>query len=521
MNEQHLDASHNICSRILEIGGRFAARDAIIFPDYGDAGRLTHARFAELVANAAGYLHAHGVQRGDRVLLCLDNQPELVLFVFGCAWLGAGAVLVNQRLGSGEMAYLLEDSAARCVVTGAAYAPLFAGYAGAVHLAGRAGSAAPLPSQMETRAVDLFSQDFARPPLAPVAETELAFVLYTSGTTSKPKGVMITHAHAAWAARQNIASLGVTEQDVALLFVPLYHTLGFSYMMLSSLLSGGAIVLRRTFHPNQFWDDALTYGCTWTTLFPFILHFLWSMEVPERHAFRFWGYGSRSAETEARFRVQTIGLWGMTELFAIGCSSHGMEVPSLSVGRPIQAFGHRLTNTQPATEPFGTEISGDFEIQGEPGKTLFLGYLNKPEETRAAFTDDGWFMTGDRFFQTHDGIFFYEVRVKDIIRVCGENVSAVEIEMAVYRSGVVKEVAVVSGVDELQGEVPVAFALLADPKADHEQARDKVLAACNQYLAEFKHPREVFFLEDFPRAEIGKIAKKQLRELLATEQYSI
>ncbi|UTH76457.1 class I adenylate-forming enzyme family protein [Chromobacterium sp. IIBBL 290-4] len=508
----------NICHRLKHICQLNGERAALCFPDR-DSGRLSYAQLFRSITEAAYRLHSFGIGTGSRVMLCLDNQPELVVLAFACGYLGAVGVVANNRLGKDELDYQLRDAQVGHVVTSSDYLALFEDHAHDLDYkvivcdgenARTAGALPKLPL------VENLAASTRVWPIVEVSPSSPALIFYTSGTTSHPKGVVISHALISWAADRNIASLGVGASDATLVFFPLHHTLGFSYQLLTSLFSGGLTVLRRVFNPARFWDDAEHFQCTWAAILPFVCHALTAFPIPERHSFKFWGFPSRNKEVEVAFKVRTTGWWGMTELFAIGCvTAHDGDDPNYSVGSPVPNIRYRLADTVPEGGPFDAVLSGELQIAGESGQSLFSGYLNKPEETAQAFSEDGWFRTGDRFFQSAEGILFFDVRLKDIIKVGGENVSSAEIEFAAFSSGLIKEVAVIAAPDPLWVEVPVVFAVLNEQgRSDEASARVRIMDTCHQRLADFKQPRHVFFLDDFPRAGMGKIAKNVLRGMV-------
>ena len=510
------DLGANACLALAHVCARHGQRTALYLPDLGSDAKLSYAQFYQAVGNAAAALNRLGIKRDDRLVLCLDVEPHALILVFACAYLGATAVLVGNRLSQEEMHYIVHDAAPSMIITSLDDLGLFAGdlrvsKVVVAALGEETGKWPVFPGLNELTATQGACAD-----MASVAADHPALILYTSGTTSKPKGVVISHAHLVWSAQSNIEHLQVTENDVTLVFFPLCHTMAFSYQVLTSLYSGGAMVLRRVFNPQRFWDDAARFACTWAAILPFVCHALAALETPSRHSFRFWGFPSRNTDVEALFGVKTVGWWGMTELFAIGSLTSEQRSADInySIGKPVSGYCYRLADAVANAGPFNARISADLQLNAQPGKNLFLGYLNKPDETREAFTEDGWYITGDRFFENAEGVLFFDVRLKDIIKVGGENVSASEIEFAAYASAMISEVAVVSRPDPLLTEVPVLFAVLnADGREDQGLARQRIEQACRERLADFKRPHEIIFLLDFPRAGLRKIAKNQLRQM--------
>lgn len=518
------DVAHNLFTRLAAVGEKRPDAPAIAFSEYGADGVISYARLLDRIGAAARLLDERGLKHGDRVILCLDNQPELIVFTFACARLGLTSLFFNNRLKQRELEPMFEQSKARCVVTNEVGAEAWGRLLERVEHAivvQRGITPKGDGRDLKTTFRDVFAVETGAPSCTPVSALDPAFVFYTSGTTAVPKGAVITHGHARWTAERNIDLLAVGAEDATLLLAPLHHVLAFSFQLLTTLFSGGCVVLQRTVHATRFWEDALRYRCTWASMLPHILHALDAVPVPETHYFKFWSFGCKYLPIEARYRVETVGWWGMTELFAVGSTTRRFDgaARNLSVGKAMPDYEYRLVDTRADPGPFGAVLNGDMHIKGERGATIFLEYLDRPEETQQAFTADGWFVTGDRFYQDPEQTLFFDTRVKDIIRVGDENISAAELELAVYASGMVREAAVVARKDKMLGEVPIVCAILnAEGEADRVRAEAEIRRSCRERLTEFKRPRAVMFFEEFPRAELGKVAKNRLRELVANQE---
>lgn len=488
-------------------------------PFDGQREAWTYAAFADRVARVAAGLHARGVSAGDRVLVHLDNCPEAVFAWFGCAWLGAVAVTTNARSSDDELAYFAERSAAVAGIT----QPRFAARVAAACRGLRwiavtatdngedAGPARPAasdgfdaidadPSRLPDRAPD---------PLAPFS------VQFTSGTTSRPKGVLWTHANALWGARVNAAHETLRADDVHMVTLPLFHTNAQAYSMLATLWAGATAVVNPRFSASRFWPVSIEEGCTWASVIGFIPRALMDQDVPA-HRYRLWGTGVCEPPSDARYRVKTLGWWGMTETITHGTVGlPDLPNASMSMGLPAPEYGIRIRVDGRDAEPGET---GDFQVRGVRGLSLFAGYLDDPAATAASFTDDGWFLTGDRVTLGGDGWLYFADRTKDMLKVGGENVAASEVERVVMTVPGVVEVAVVGRRDPMLDEVPVAFvrASVGDEAGRAALAR-AIDAACAAGLAGFKRPREVRVVEDLPRSTLEKINKAALRAMIAGE----
>ncbi len=476
----------------------------------------TYAQFADRVARFAAGLQARGVRPGDRVLVHLDNCPEAVFAWFGCAWMGAVAVTTNARSSADELAYFAEHAQVVAGITQPRFASLVASSCRglrwlAVTLTDNgddAGAATP-------SAADAFEAIDADPstlpershdPLAPFS------VQYTSGTTSRPKGVLWTHANALWGARINATHEDLRADDVHMVTLPLFHTNAQAYSMLATLWAGATAVVNPRFSASRFWSVSLEEGCTWASVIGFIPRALADQSVPA-HRYRLWGTGVCEPPSDAHYKVKTLGWWGMTETITQGTVGH-VHLPNapLSMGLPAPEYGIRIEVDGREARPGET---GDFLVRGVRGLSLFAEYLNNPQATRDSFDAQGWFITGDRVTLGENGWLYFADRSKDMLKVGGENVAASEIERVIMTVPGVIEAAVVGRKHPMLDEVPVAFVRCGLARSDEQRAlADAIQAACDATLAEFKRPREVRLVDELPRSTLEKINKAELRRQL-------
>ncbi len=477
-----------------------------------------YAEFARVVQQVAAGLASRGVKAGDHVLVHLDNCPETVFAWFGCAWLGAVAVTTNARASQDEIAYFADHAQ----VVGGITQPRFVERVSAAcpALSWLAvtntdnGEAAGTATPSRSDSFDALLGDpaslgeRAHDPGAPFS------VQYTSGTTSRPKGVCWTHANALWGARINALHQGLMPDDIHLVTLPLFHTNAQAYSMLACLWAGATAVVQPRFSASRFWPVSIEERCTWTSLVPFITRALTRQPIPKSHDYRLWGSAVCEPPTDETFGVRTMGWWGMTETITHGIVSvHDRPAEPLSIGRPAPEYEIRVTDTLGRLcQPGDT---GDLAIRGVRGLSLFDQYLHNPQATADSFDEFGFFLTGDRIRIGEHGELYFGDRSKDMLKVGGENVAASEIERVIMTVAGVEEVAVVARKHEMLDEVPVAFVrtLLGDD-AQREALLESVRSACAEALADFKQPHEVRLIEDFPRSTLEKIAKAQLRAFL-------
>lgn len=484
-------------------------------PLHGARREYTYAEFAQEVRRVAVGLRARGVQQRDTVMIHLENCPEFLITWFALARLGAVAVCTNARSSSEELRYYGEHSG--CV--GAVTQPRFAALVGQalpslrflVVTGSDAGEAAPDDARPSSS--DLFETlrgDDDATVRGAVASFDPAWIQYTSGTTSRPKAVVLTHANALWAGKVNAAHEALTPADVHLIHLPLFHINALAYSMLATLWVGGTAVLVPRFSASRFWDVSVRNRCTWAGMIPFAVRALAAGEIPTEHSFRMWGTGAHLPTEDARFGLRTMGWYGMTETV-----SHPVMDEHLDPGRPM-AMGRPSPEYEVAVKrEDGTNAepgeTGSIFVRGIPGLSLFAEYLHDPAATAAALDERGWLRTGDVVMLHEDGYMTFADRSNDVLKVGGENVAASEVERVILGVGGVSEVAVVGRPHPMLDEVPVAFVIALEGTTVDA---DAVLAACRAQLADFKVPREVRIVEEMPRSTLNKIAKAELRRLL-------
>jgi crotonobetaine/carnitine-CoA ligase len=483
------------------------------------ARKWTYGEFHERVGALAAGLAQRGIRPGEYLLIHLDNCVEAMLAWFACVELGAIAVTTNTRSAPAEIEYFAGHCGAVAAITQPAYAETISAHcrnlrwlAVTSHDAGAApaqGHAAPRSDRFE----NLFADSADRPRRAADPHAACS-VQYTSGTTSRPKAVLWTHANALWGAKVNAAHQDLHQGDVHQTYLPLFHTNALAYSMLASLWVGATCVIQPRFSASRFWSVALEHGCSWTSTIPFCMKALLEREIPKQHKFRLWGTAVCEPPPFAAFGVKIIGWWGMTETITHGIVGE-LDQPNtpMSIGRAAAEYAIRITDDDGAPTPVGG--TGNLLIRGIPGLSLFKEYLHNEKATRESFDEHGYFITGDRVTLLQHGYIKFGDRAKDMLKVGGENVAASEIEQVIAVVPGVREAAVVAKKHPMLDEVPVVFII---PQAGVECAppdlHDNVMAACRNALADFKVPREIRFVDEMPRSTLEKVAKAELRKLL-------
>lgn len=507
---------------------RWGAREALCFRDR----RYSFTDVAVGVDRVARGLIALGVGPGDRVALWMVNRPEWIETAFAVLDIGAVLVPVNTRLRTDDVAYILAQSGASTLVLAArsgrvdylAMVRELVPVAGASRLPalerivvlGEAPGPATIPwaELLERGATVDEATRAAR--AEPVEPEDLAFLMYTSGTTGLPKGVM--HGHRMI---RNVTDrafrLAITEQDVIMMYLPLFHLFAFSEGMLTSMVTGARQVLTETFDPDE--SLALIARERATVLHGFDTHY---KELLDAHARQprdvasvrtgILAAGMASSASIARRARALFGPlvsgYGMSELgvgVAIGSLDSTEEQSCEASGYP--APGYEIRIVDPATgrdQPAGTP--GEILVRGY---TLMRGYYDKPDATAAAIDADGWMHTGDMGLLRADGHLRFMGRYKDLLKIGGENVDPMEVEAYLMSHPAIDLAAVVSYPDARLSEVGVAFVRCAPGV---RLTAPDVVAHCRGRIASFKIPRHVVFVDDFPMTSSGKIQKVKLRE---------
>jgi crotonobetaine/carnitine-CoA ligase len=510
---------------------RHAADPARVFAvaedDLGGTTVITYAQQLSRARASAGALAALGVGAGDRVHLHTANRPEFFDAWFAAALLGAVLLPTGPQSTAEELRYVLEQAtpavslvtpglrgpvaaAARLARAGAGPAPrivaLHGDDADGLPALARQAEPAPLPAPGSAETA------FAREP-----DTRTAAILYTSGTTSRPKGVLVTHANYVAVGEAMAGHLGITEHDRWLIALPLFHANAQYYCTMSALAAGASIVLAPRFSASNWARQAADHGATLGSLFAAPIRMILARppgEAETRSKLRAVLFAQNLTDGQAsafehRLGTRLLQLYGMTE--TVLPPTVNPDSPARrwsSIGRRLPGAVLRVAGADGAPVPPGTP--GELLVGGVPGVTLAAGYFRDPRATAAAFRD-GWLRTGDLARLDGDGFAYFVDRVKDMIKRSGENVSAGEIERVAADHPAVAECAAIGVPDPLRDE---AIVLVAVPAPGTAPRPDELIAWCAGRLAPYKVPGSVVFTDALPRTSVGKIAKARLRAQL-------
>ncbi|MCH5677589.1 class I adenylate-forming enzyme family protein [Streptomyces gilvus] len=471
----------------------------------------TYAELRRSFETLAGRLHELGLRRGDRLLYAGLNHPSLVHAMFAAMDLGAVFVPVDPRLASPERAWVMEDIRPQVVVVADEFREAFA---------------AAAPGQTTVLSADGPGQggiaglieSGGAPARSPVARTDLALILYTSGTTGRAKGVLHTH-EMILANGLNLARLlGTRRDDVGLVMTPMFHTAGINTSPVNLWAYGGEVVLLPRMDGPAALDAIVRHRVTRIDTVTAALHVLFhtpGFGDADLAAIRSLNVGGAAipAEQVASFRKHGAEVFmavGMTECcVAAALAPERIDAKPASVGTPLSLVDARLVDIESGREVTGPGVPGELRLRGP---SVSQGYWNNPQATAAAFDSEGWYRTGDIARMDEDGDLYLVGRVKDVIKTGGESVAAAEVERVIAEHPAVSVCAVVGAPDERWGETIVA---VVSVRAGRTLGLEELRAFCADRLARFKLPTGLVVTDDIPMTASGKIAKGRIRERIA------
>ena len=486
-------------------------------PKDGSVARWSYAEFVTATRRLAAGLAARGIAKGDKVIIHSENSPEMVLAWYACATLGAVGVTTNTRSVTAEMTYFIEQAGAVAAITQPQFAAMVAEAGPALKWiavtadnSGVAASGDELDHGYET--FDDLYGDEADCPDRPAEPMAPAGIMFTSGTTSRPKAVVHTHANALWAGRVGPTNIGMHPGGVYLIFLPFFHVNAQSWSMWTTVLgAGGTIVLQPKFSSSRFWEVVATHDVTHISLIPFVYTAVAGQPIPD-NKLEVGVFGAIAPPIEDLLQCKVVPAFGMTEtVIHATTAAPFQDIPPGSMGKPTP--GYELLVVDIDTGEVLTDGSvGELWVRGTRGVQLFLEYYGNPDANAKSFTHDGWFKTGDRVRIGEGGAIFYSERDKDMLSVGAENVSGKEVEDLCRTVTGVAEVAVVGRTHPMLGMVPVAFVIKGAGAPDDAELERQIIDLAKDKLSDFKVPRAVYCVEEFPRATLDKIAKNKLRE---------
>jgi long-chain acyl-CoA synthetase len=475
----------------------------------------------DLVTNIAGGLKALGVESRDRIAILMDNCPEYIVSYFAILRAGGVAVPINTFLTPDEISYILNDSNCKFLI----YNNSFSSHAEKI--------IKTIPDIKifmfnEIPQIPLYPPllkgEIATPTLLQGGEGELtddevAVLLYTSGTTGFPKGAMLTHRNLLSNAEACMKVMNVSSKDRILLFLPLFHSFSFTVCVILPIYAGARIILLKSVKPfskviNSIFKGRTTLFIAVPTVYnvlskkrmPFIARCLFKLLINIRACIS--GAAALPEDTihafEKRFNIPLIEGYGLTEASPVVAVNplKGIRKPA-SVGPPVPGVEAAVVGEDGRKLPAGE--TGELIVKGP---NVMKGYFNKPEETETVLRD-GWLYTGDMARIDEDGYIYIVDRKKDLIIIDGMNVYPREVEDFILKHPSVEECAMVGIPDGKGSETPILY---IRKKEDAVIGETEIRNYLKGRIAQFKNPKKIIFIDQFPKTATGKIKKTELRK---------
>jgi O-succinylbenzoate-CoA ligase len=473
---------------------------------------VTYAQLQQRTEQTAGALRAAGIGSGDVVAVLLHNSLRFVDLMFACAHLGAVFMPLNWRLAGPELQYIVEHAEATALVSEPELASLSDGLVAPELIRLQLGA----PSGEDWQPLEeLIAGSDPVTEAAPISGEAVMRLMYTSGTTSRPKGAMITYDNLYWKCATHAVELGFTSADRGLACGPLYHVGALDITLTNVLYVGGSVHVLPRFDAAAALEAIERHRITNVWLAPAMVNLIVAeptLAQRDCSSVRLIVDGGEKMPLPLINKVLSAfpGAWfsdayGLTETVSGDTYlDKGKSLDKLgSVGKPVLHTEVQILD--PADTPVPAGQIGEICLRGPK---VFKGYWRDPEATARALRG-GWFHTGDLGYLDEDGFLFVVDRLKDMIISGGENIASLEVERAVYEHPAVLEAAVVASPDPRWSEVPVAYVVLA---AGEELTEEELSVFCLERLAKYKAPKAFRFVDALPRNPSGKILKRVLRD---------
>lgn len=484
---------------------KFKDKPAIVYQDQ----QITFYQLNQRVNLLANALSELGVKKGDRVASMLFNTPELIEVYFAAAKIGAISVPVNFRLVSREVDYILNDSKSKVLIFDYNLKHIIGEVADKVSL--QLISIGKKKYSDFNNYEDLLASASYEEPQVSISETDLRFIMYTSGTTGFPKGAMFTHRNNLWAALSIVITKKYDVSEVVLVVNPLFHM--NSYInVIACIFRGNTIVVMKKFDPYEMMRLIEKEKVTMCSIVPTICNRLLKGSYDKEfntNSWRYctctgtaWPFAMKKAFMKRYPHVVMADAYGATEVFS-GTLIEGPEMLKRprSVGRPYLDTIIRVVNEQ-----------GNDMPPGEAGEIIFYGphvtqgYWQNPKATENALRD-GWFHSGDVGYFDENGYLYFLDRRKDMIISGGENIYTAEIEHVLIQHPKIKEAAIIGVFDEEWGKLVKAYVVLNE---NEQMDKEEVVTFCLENLASYKKPHFVDFVQSLPKNALGKVMKNKL-----------
>ena len=493
---------------ITDLLARHAAENGDRVFIWTDSGPRSFAAILRAVRRFAGVLRAHGISKGDHVALVADNGAPWLVAMLGISWLGAVVVAVNNQLVADGLRYTLRQSDAKLLVADDRWIREKSG-----QLDDPLRSLSLIPLQSEE---DFFRWLEGAPEAAAgeVSGSAACSILYTSGTTGLPKGVVNSHQCYEAVGRDTSRALQLTPEDRIMVFLPLFHTNPQMYAVMSALTVGCALILRPRFSASAFFEDARRFRATGFTFVGTVMSILVTQHAQERkdHSLRFAVGGGTPIDVwhaaHQRFGFRIHELYGMTEIGGWVSCNTAAQYRIGSCGRLRSSMDVRIFDEDDREVAAG--VAGEIVVRPLEPNVILSGYYRKPEAL-VECSRNLWFHTGDRGMFDADGYLYFHGRAKELIRRAGEMISPVEIETQLRGMAGVEDCAAVGVPDPIMGE-EIKICVVASSTIGGRQ----ILEYLRPLLPGYMLPRYVEFVSTIPKTETEKVQRNKLQYIEAS-----
>ncbi|MCL2529390.1 MAG: crotonobetaine/carnitine-CoA ligase [Coriobacteriia bacterium] len=484
----------------------------------GEVREYTYREFNDEINRTANLFLQLGVEAGEVVAVHMHTSPEFLMCLFGLTKIGAVMVPINEQYLQRECEYVLEKCSATCAVIEDQYLDIYESIMENEALLPKgifptSPQGEPRPHSFEC-IKDAQSAELTE--VRPLDSSMLAEILFTSGTTSCPKGVMLTHANLIFSGHYGNWETNMNKDDRLLTTMPACHS-NFQLAAMTPVLTAGAtLIVVEKYSARNFWNQICSYRATVTQAVAMMVRTLLMQPVQadeKNHCLREVLYflplsNEEKLAFEERFATRILNTYGSTETIAWVITDPPVgERNWPSIGRVGLPYEAKVVDEDGKELPYG-EI-GDLMIKGVPGRTLMKGYYKDEQETARVLDAQGWLVTDDKGYQDESGWFYFVDRKANMIKRSGENISATEIEAILMDHPLIAEAAIIGIPDPIRDEAVKAFILLEEGATI---TTEEVLEFCALRMAPFKIPSVIEFVESFPRTCSLKIEKKLLKE---------
>jgi acyl-CoA synthetase (AMP-forming)/AMP-acid ligase II len=471
---------------------------------------LSYAQLREDSQNFAEFLYSKGFIKGDKLSFMLGNSYQSAKIIIGAMYAGMVVAPLNLQAQHNVLKHVLGHSDTKLVFTTQD------------QRARLEKALAEVERKIDVTVIDADVKDVlptygSSPTQMPeVEENDPALLLYTSGTTGLPKGVILTNKNMVAGGQYVIQAHNLTPQDVALCSLVLYHINALVVSLISTVVCGSTVVIPHRFSKSKFWPLISDYRCTWFSVVPTIISYLYCDSEIEGKGYHLgqlrFGRSASSALPESlhhcfesKFQVGIVETMGLTET-AAPILSNPMDPRLRKYGSPGVAVGNAVKIIDKQCNEVPRETVGEIMVKGD---NVMQEYYKDPDITSQTIEPDGWLHTGDLGYMDKDGYVFVTGRIKELIIKGGENISPREIDDACYKHPSIKDAAAVGIPDEHYGEEIMVCVTLKDGCTCSEEELRK---HCEAHLSKFKTPKVVKFLEHFPKGPSGKIQRLKLKD---------